>query len=243
VRPGDIPEQIRWALEQLPAAQETKLYNSGNFFDRQAIPRSDHKAIADLVRRFETVIVENHPKLCDDECLRFQDSIAPAQLEVALGLETCHRRVLASLNKQMTLDDFSRAVRFLHSGGIRTRAFVLLKPPFLNESEAVEWALRSIDFAFDLRMDCVSVVPTRGGNGIMETLRDSGRFSPPTGASLERVLEQGLSRRSGRVFMDLWDAELFFPCAACRVPRVERLRAMNLSQQVLDTVSCEACGG
>ena len=38
-RQGDIPAQIAYALDQLPPARQIKLYNSGNFFDHQAIPR------------------------------------------------------------------------------------------------------------------------------------------------------------------------------------------------------------
>ena len=57
---GAIPQQIDAALEGRSRHGWLKLYNSGNFFDRQAIPLSDHGPIAGLVRKFETVIVENH---------------------------------------------------------------------------------------------------------------------------------------------------------------------------------------
>src|SRR5690606_40735613 len=136
VQPGDIPEQIRWALSQLPTASVIKLYNSGNFFDRQAILPEDYPAIAKLVRGFETVIVENHPRLCGEACGEFRDLIAPAELEIALGLETCHPELLATLNKRMTLEDFDRATQRLTSYEIAMRAFLLLKPPFLDESES-----------------------------------------------------------------------------------------------------------
>ena len=63
VAPGDIPEQIRWAIKQLPHAQHLKLYNSGNFFDPHAVPPEDYAAIADLAKPFERVIVECHPRL------------------------------------------------------------------------------------------------------------------------------------------------------------------------------------
>ena len=86
-------------------------------------------------------------------------------LEVAMGLETVHPEVLAKLNKQMTLDDFERATRFLNERGIPVRAFILLRPPFLTEDEGVEWAIRSIELAFEWGIECCSVIPTRAGNG------------------------------------------------------------------------------
>ena len=234
---GAIPEQIEFALSALPSAKHIKLYNSGNFFDRQAIPREDYAAIARCVASFETVIVENHPKLCGDDCLRFCDLLA-GKLEIALGLETIHPDVLPRLNKQMTIDDFQRAVRFLSENEIATRAFILLRPPFLDEAEGVEWALRSMQFAFDAGVQCCSVIPTRDGNGAMEQLRSVGSFEPPTFRSLETVLADGLAMRGGRVFVDLWDAERFFDCERCGPARRDRLAQMNLTQQVLPAISC-----
>ena len=61
-----------------------------------------------------------------------------------MGLETAHPEVLRRLNKGMTLDDFSRAADFLRRNGIGVRAFLLLRPPYLDEAEGVEWAKRSL---------------------------------------------------------------------------------------------------
>lgn len=241
VAPGAIPEQIRWALEQLPPADTIKLYNSGNFFDRKAIPPEDYEAIADLVRVFGRVIVENHPKLTGPECIRFRDLIAPAQLEVALGLETVHSEVLSALNKEMTLGDFERAVQFLHSEEIQTRAFILLNPPYLGATEGIHWAVESIKFAFDRGVSACAVIATRTGNGIMDELAAGGFYTAPTGHALEEVMQQGLADGRGRVFVDLWDAERFFKCDRCRDARMKRLGEMNLSQQWQAPVRCEEC--
>ena len=238
---GAIPEQIDFALAQMPATQHIKLYNSGNFFDHQAIPRGDYPAIAQRAGKFRTVIVENHPKLCSDECLRFRDSI-PGAFEIAMGLETVHPQALEQLNKQMTLDDFSRATQFLRRNEIHVRAFVLLRPPFLSEEEGLEWALRSIEFAFEVGVECCCVIPTRGGNGIMEHLRASNQFSPPQLSTLESVHAAGLALRRGRVLVDLWDIEKLFPCQHCGPARADRLRQMNLTQRVWPRVGCATCG-
>ena len=245
--PGAAPEQIDYALARLPPAQHVKLYNSGNFFDAKAISPGEHRAIAERVRRFRTVIVENHPKLCGEACLRFRD-LVETRLEIALGLETVHPDVLPRLNKGMTLGDFSRAVEFLLRHGIAVRTFVLLRPPFLSEAEGVEWAAKSVEFALSLGVGCASIIPTRGGNGIMERLALAGQFAPPRIESLEAALAHGLDiarSRAGaasRVFVDLWDAEKFCPCNECGPARTARLAEMNLTQQSLPPVVCEACG-
>ena len=235
---GALPAQIDYALERLPDARHVKLYNSGNFFDRKAFPPSDRPAIAERVADFETVIVENHPKLCGEPCVDFRDRLA-GQLEIALGLETAHPTVLDRLNKRMTREDFRRAVGFLRENAIDVRTFILLRPPFLSEEEGVEWALRSIAFAFDVGVQTCSVVPTRSGNGIMQQLEQNDHFTPPSMASIETVLEAGLRMDGGRVFMDLWDLERFADCEACADDRRERLHRMNLTQEIAPPVACD----
>ena len=238
--PGAIPEQIEWALARLPAARHIKLYNSGSFFDEKAIPRSDYPCIARLVDHFETVIVESHPRLIGEKCLEFRDLIS-GKLEVAIGLETAHPEILARLNKQMTLDDFKRGVEFLKRNEMNSRAFILLRPPFMTEEEGATWAQKSIDFAFDCGVDSCTVIPVRAGNGAMEQLMKRGEFEIPDLTSLEEVLEYGISQRRGLVFADLWDLELFSDCSTCFPDRYERIHQMNLAQQMLPRISCRHC--
>ncbi len=241
VRAGAIPAQIDHSLARLPPAQHIKLYNSGNFFDPLAIPPGDHPAIAERLRGFRHVIVENHPRMCGKACLEFRDRLE-SPLEVALGLETVHPAVLPALHKRMTLADFDRAAEFLVSNEIAVRAFILLKPPLLDEDEGIEWAIRSIEHAFNAGVGCCSVIPTRAGNGIMDQLALDGRFTPPTLASLERVLQAGIELGRGRVFADLWDAERLARCERCGLRRIERLRQMNLTQRVWPRIECDCEG-
>lgn len=243
---GEIPAQIDFALEKLPPAPCIKLYNSGNFFDPQAIPREDYPAIAQRVSRFRTVVVENHPIFCDGRCASFRQSLE-GELEVAIGLETADPAILPRLNKRMTLDDFSWAVEFLLENGIHVRAFVLLKPPFCTSDEAaVEWAVRSVELALTRGARCCSIIPVRGGSGIMQHLQRDGMFQPPTLSSLERALAACLelpavASGAARVFADLWDIERLASCRRCVMPRIERLRQMNLSQQPRPNIACD-CG-
>ena len=238
--PGMIPAQIEFALAQLPPAPHIKLYNSGNFFDPRAIPVEDHPRIAELVQGFQTVIVENHPRMTDQRAIEFRRRI-PGEFEIALGLETIHPEVLPRLNKGMTLDDFDRAAGFLRQNEIEVRAFILLRPPYLTEEQGVEWALKSIEHAFAQGTRVCCVIPTRDGNGIMEQLGREGHYAPPKLSSLERVLESALQIKCGRVFVDLWDARRFSTCVHCVEARLERLQRMNLSQQTEPAIVCKVC--
>ncbi len=237
---GAIPAQIEYALQRLAPARQIKLYNSGSFFDLQAVPLRDHPSIAGQVAGFDRVIVESHPALIGENCLRFRDRLT-GRLEVAMGLETAHPEILTRLNKRMTIDQFATAAGLLRKQGIDLRVFILVKPPFMSEDEALEWAKRSLEVAFDCGATAATLIPTRGGNGGMEELAAAGEFSPPRLATLETAMTYGLSLRRGRVFADLWEPKTADTCPHCYEPRISRLRAMNLQQAVLPSISCSNC--
>jgi radical SAM enzyme (TIGR01210 family) len=226
---GAIPAQIEYALERLAPGRHIKLYNSGSFFDPRAIPVADYPAIARLLSNYDHVIVESHPALVGANCFCFRELIA-GSLEVAMGLETVHTGVLERLNKGMTLEQFLSAAARLNANAIDLRVFILVKPPFLDESEALYWAERSLDFAFECGATAAALIPTRG-------------FSPPRLRTLEAGLEYGLRLARARVFADLWDLEKISTCDLCFAGRAARLRKMNLQQTFITPVNCPSCGG
>lgn len=233
-----VTGQIRSALSQAAGQRLdwVKLYNAGSFFDAGAIPRAELPAIAALCRPFERVIVECHPTLVGLSVLEFRDQIRPARLEVALGLETAHPETLAKLNKGITPDDFARAAHKLRAADIDVRAFVLVRPPFLEPGVGLDWVCRSIEFAFAAGASVVSLIPTRMGNGAMEALAAAGQFIPPTLAELETALEYGLRLGRGRVFADLWELDRWEKTEANFTARRDRLAEMNRCQRALPEV-------
>jgi hypothetical protein len=102
----------------------------------------------------------------------------------------------------------------------------------------VEWAKRSIDFAFSAGAGTCVVIPVRAGNGAMEALAEKGYFAEPTINSLEEVLSYGIGLKAGRVLADVWDLENFSGCKRCFHLRLHRLNQMNLLQTDIPGISC-----
>lgn len=242
---GAVSRQIGLAVAAWAAAgslpQQVKLYNSGSFFDTAAIPEADYAPIARHLAFARHVVVESHPLLVGERTRVLRD-LLDGTLEVAIGLETAHPDVLEKLNKKFDLAQFARAAAFLRAEGVALRAFILVNPPFLGAEDGVGWAVRSAEFAFTCGASAVALIPTRGGNGAMERLRESGEWSPPTLAMLEAAQRRALALGGGRVFADTWDLAPFAACPACAMARVERLEAVNLAQKDLAPVKCGACG-
>lgn len=190
----------------LPQADWLKLYNAGSFFDPGAIPAADLPGIAERSRAFQRLVVECHPRLVGPRVLTFREALGDStRLEVALGLETSHPTVLDRLNKGFDLAEFRDACAFLRRNDIDVRVFVLVRPPFLGERDALRWAVRSTRFAFDCGASVVTLIPTRSGNGALEVLQARGLFAPPKAATLEVALRRSLGLGRGRVFADTWD--------------------------------------
>ena len=244
---GAISAQIDFALDQtereccdLAKLQQIKLYNAGSFFDAQAIPEAEEAVISTRLAKFSRVIVESHPALIGDRCLRFRDRLN-GQLEIALGLETVHPKALGKLNKRVSLGQFRDAAGFITRHDIALRTFVLLQPPFIPVDESVEWARRSIDFSQDCGATVTALIPTRTGNGAMDHLAAVGQFIEPTLVQLEDAMDYGVGRARGRVFADLWDLARFSSCKTCFPQRKSRLSKQNHVQQVPVRITCPSC--
>ena len=138
------------------------------------------------------------------------------------------------MNKRIDLDGFRRAADFLREQAVDLRVFILVKPPFLEEAEALDWACRSLDFAFDCGAAVVSLIPTRFGNGSLEALAAAGQFSPPRFETLEAAFRYGLTLGRGRVFVDVWELEKSVSNPEAVLKGKPRLQAMNLSQSFVD---------
>jgi hypothetical protein len=241
--PGALPVQLARALEEVsqPFPERLKLYNASNFFDRRAVPVQDLPRIAQLAEAFARVTVESHANTIGPLTLEFAALIS-GRLEVAVGLETIHPVAAAHLNKRLDLARFDRAADFLAEHDMDLRVFVLLGAPYVPAEEAIEWTIRTVEYAAARRAHRIAVIPVRGGNGELERLQALGHFVPPTLAQLETTVDRCLALQPAVVTADLWDVERLTACDACRAPRVARLGRLNVTGAPEPAVTCPLCG-
>jgi hypothetical protein len=119
--------------------------------------------------------------------------------------------------------------------------FVLLGTPHVPAEAAVEWAVRSVEYAARRGAALVSVIPVRGGNGELEQLARMGHFTPPTLAQLEATLDRCAGFAPTVITADLWDLDRLPACPECRTARIDRLRHLNLSGAPVAPIRCSAC--
>ena len=186
----DLIEQFRFALGRLDGAKIVKIFTSGSFLDPKEIPGEFRKFVYDSLKgRVERLIVESRPEFITEDIATELSSL-DFEVEVGIGLETADDFVREHcINKGFSFEDFKRSAKILRSHGIRVKAYLLLKPPFLSEREAIEDVLKSIDAVKGL-VDVVSVNPTNvQKDTYVEMLWKRGLFRPPWLWSAVEVLK------------------------------------------------------
>jgi radical SAM enzyme (TIGR01210 family) len=155
----DIVHQFKSALAHRKGERIAKLYTSGSFLDEREISKEARTAIlADIGKQFDRVVVESRPEFITPGAIKEAVGLCPS-FEVAVGMESASPRVLShSVRKGFTFEDFAERAKVATVSGARVRAYILLKPPFLNEREALDDAVASMSAAGPL-CDTISLNP------------------------------------------------------------------------------------
>jgi archaeosine synthase beta-subunit len=138
------------------------IFNNGSFFNDNEIPPDARRTILTMISKTPSIkklLLESRPEFITESVLRETKAIlGETELEIAIGLETADdfKRAVA-INKGFTLRDFERAAKMIKSEDIGLRSYVLIKPPFCSEADAIEDAVRTVETAFSLGVDSVSL--------------------------------------------------------------------------------------
>jgi radical SAM enzyme (TIGR01210 family) len=152
----DLMAQIDICLEHEAERADTesgliKIYTSGSFLDEREVPAETRRAIAETFSDRDRMVVESLPDFVDQAKIRdFTDHGLAA--DVAVGLETATDRVRHDcVNKYFDFVDFEAACdevrNVAHADDVDAgvKAYLLLKPAFLTEPEAVTDMISSIE--------------------------------------------------------------------------------------------------
>jgi len=188
----DLNKQVDEALSKYKGEPFVKMYTSGSFLDENEIPAEVRERILKEFSGCERILFESRPEFVNKDVL----ATLPKTATIALGLESSDPDVLKiSINKGFTPEDSRTAGLMIKEAGLKVRTYLLLKPPFLSESAAVEDAVRSVLFA-DEFSDEISINPLNVQRGTYaERLWRAGDLRAPWIWSLIEVFE----RTSGKV--------------------------------------------
>ncbi|WP_255197122.1 archaeosine biosynthesis radical SAM protein RaSEA [Halorarius litoreus] len=168
-----------------------KIYTSGSFLDEREVPAETRDAIAETFSDRERMVVESLPDFVDREKLR-EFTSRGLETDVAIGLETATDRVRHDcVNKYFDFSDFETACAEAMAADAGVKAYLLMKPPFLTEREAIADMKSSVRRCAAVDgCHTVSMNPTNVQRYTMvEELYHDGGYRPPWLWSICEVLE------------------------------------------------------
>jgi len=187
----DLITQMKRALEKANGGEVLKIFTSGSFLDDREIPQKACQKILEMASgRFEQVTIETRPEYVMreslDGCLSRVEN-----LQVALGLESANDLVLShSINKGFLFSDYQKAADIVKKAGATLKTYLLLKPPFLTEEDAIKDSIESAKKIKDTT-DVISLNPVNVQKGtLVERLWRRDEYRPPWLWSVMRVLEE-----------------------------------------------------
>jgi radical SAM enzyme (TIGR01210 family) len=186
----DILAQFEYALTKYKNEKFVKIFTSGSFFDDKEIkPKIREKILTKLFETAEKVSIESRPEyLTDKNLINFKNKI----LEVGVGLETADDSIREDcINKGFSFNDYKKAAKTLKKHNISLKTYVLVKPPFLTEKQAIDDAIQTIEKIKDIT-DVVSLNPVNvQRNTYVNYLWRRQQYRPPWLFSIVEILTEG----------------------------------------------------
>ncbi|MCI4364836.1 MAG: archaeosine biosynthesis radical SAM protein RaSEA [Thermoplasmata archaeon] len=246
--PEELAEQLAHAVARYRDEPYVKIYTSGSFLDdREVDPESRRRLVETFSGRARRLLFETLPEFATPETLGPLHTAFAGELEVALGLESTDPTVLGKyVHKNAPPSEYLAAGDRVRALGLRAKAYLLLKPPYLTESESIRDVVRSIEEAAP-RFDALSVNPVHIQNGtVVEWLYRRGRYRPPWLWSVVEALKEGASRRGPTRLVSFPTAGGLargpHNCGKCDARVLEAIEFASLHQEfgLLDELDC-AC--
>jgi len=182
----DIVSQFRKAMGKASKFDRfmVKIFTSGSFLDEKEVPADALSKILSLLEeddRVFKVVVESRPEFLTEESMEFcLASLKSTLLEVAIGLETSSDLIRKrSINKGFTFRDFVRAAEVAKSNGVAVKTYLMLKPPFISEKQALEDIIASVrEVSVYSGVISINLCNVQKGT-LIEYLWERGEYRPP----------------------------------------------------------------
>jgi radical SAM enzyme (TIGR01210 family) len=189
--------QLAWVLDRYKNDnyQMVKIFTSGSFFDPEEIPPSVLEKVA-LEFQGKLIIAETRPEFIIEDTITYfvktiDNGTWKTPLYCAIGLETSDDKIRdKSIKKGFLFSDFVDACARTRSCGAGIKAYLLMKPLFLTEREAINDMKSSIKDVLSYT-DLISMNPcTVQSKTDLEYYWKQGAYRPPYLWSILEVLRK-----------------------------------------------------
>jgi radical SAM enzyme (TIGR01210 family) len=146
VSESDLIIQFDKGMERYNGEPIVKLFTSGSFLDTQEIPDPVRTHILTTLReQAEKISVESRPEYIKSTVLSdIRSLVQPKTFEVGIGLETSNDQIRTkAINKGFAFSAYKVAAKRLKQQHFGVKTYVLMKPPFITEKEALDDCIKT----------------------------------------------------------------------------------------------------
>ncbi len=255
VSAGDYVRQFEHIMETVDLGDYPviSIYNDGNIFNEHEMPLAAIKGICGQIDGYpgiKKVVVESRIDYSpEDRVLAMKKYLNGRQLELAFGFESANPQVMnLCINKGFTSHNFDTFFERMQRLGVLTKPLLLVKPPFLTESESVADILQTLDYLASRGIDYVDLeVTTVEKNTVVHELWKHGLYRPPWLWSLVDLLQRAESRYGDRmhIYVSPWtysveSLDWAHNCGTCDQELVRAVEEYNhrFDTGVFDGIDC-----
>ena len=166
-----------------------KVYTSGTFFeDRENPPEWQDLVLRETAQMGLHLVVEAQAQMCTPEKISWVAERHPG-CTVAIGLEAYDDRVLRfHVNKGFTTKQWHSAVQMLRDNNLRVKTYLLFKPPFMSEGDALvhttSWLTEVAQYSDEVSVNPMNIQK----NTIVDRLFRNKEYRPPSLWSLVEMI-------------------------------------------------------
>jgi radical SAM enzyme (TIGR01210 family) len=243
----DLLAQFDRAMQRYNGEKIVKLFTSGSFLDPSELPVSVQNTIfRTLGKQAEKISVESRPPyITEKRITEIQKMLPPNTFEIGIGLETSNNLVREhAINKGFTFQEYKKAASLLKKHRMSLKTYVLMKPPFLTEKEAIHDCIQTTrDIASTT--DTLSLNPTNvQRHTVVEYLWKRDQYRPPWLWSIVEYLRQAKSITDAFVKCDVvggGSSRGAHNCGVCDHQVLRAIEEFSLTQKkdVFRGLSCE----
>lgn len=235
VSDDELLSQYEVAMRECPENAIVKIYTSGSFFDSSEVSSPARDEILSRLSkdvRVEKVIIETLPEHVSPDIFKMDKKI-----ELAIGVETSSDEIRRRcINKGFGWRDFVEACKIAISNGATIKAYLLLKPLFISEKQALLDVITSAKdvekYAMTISINLCNV--QRGT--LMEKLWRRKEYRPPWLWSASEALYRIKSEIPERIVISdpvgAGSPRGPHNCRKCSQEVATRIRRFSLSQDV-----------
>ena len=172
------------------------IYNGGSFLNDDEIPLQAQLKICEAVSRDKTIeklFVESRPEfITSQKIAMLSEILRNKRLRIGIGLE-CQNDFIRThcIHKGFLRTDYERAYRILKQYRVELLTYILIKPLFLTEKEAIDEAIATARYAFRVGSDEVAFQAAFVQEQTkMEKLYKLGKYRPPWLWSVIEILQK-----------------------------------------------------